>query len=147
MPAPHLSIFYRPDVLPDAQPTVWKHWRQLKALKAAYQYFTYTCLHCRDDFSLGKFDVTLDWYTNHHLIHFKICFWGVLLFIHLMNFTHCSLFVQETHACTVLTDCGLSYQTVIRFHSIHGMSVVLWHALLVFRSHFVNDMSRLHFCF
>ena len=27
-PAPHHSIFYRPDALPDAQPTVSKHWRQ-----------------------------------------------------------------------------------------------------------------------
>jgi len=27
MPAPHCSIFYRPDALPDAQPTVSKHWR------------------------------------------------------------------------------------------------------------------------
>ena len=28
-PAPHHSIFYRPDALPNAQPTVSKHWRQL----------------------------------------------------------------------------------------------------------------------
>jgi len=27
MPAPHLSVFYRPDALPAAQPTVSKHWR------------------------------------------------------------------------------------------------------------------------
>jgi len=27
-PAPHHSVFYRPDALPDAQPTVSKHWRQ-----------------------------------------------------------------------------------------------------------------------
>ena len=27
MPAPHHSVFYRPDVLPAAQPTVSKHWR------------------------------------------------------------------------------------------------------------------------
>ena len=26
-PAHHNSIFYRPDALPDAHPTVWKHWR------------------------------------------------------------------------------------------------------------------------
>jgi len=25
-PAPHHSIFYRPNALPDAQPTVSKHW-------------------------------------------------------------------------------------------------------------------------
>jgi len=28
MPAPHHSVFYRPDALPAAQPTVSKHWRQ-----------------------------------------------------------------------------------------------------------------------
>ena len=27
-PATHQSVFYRPDALPDAQPTVSKHWRQ-----------------------------------------------------------------------------------------------------------------------
>jgi len=26
--APYHSTFYRPDALPDAQPTVWKHWRR-----------------------------------------------------------------------------------------------------------------------
>ena len=29
MPAPHHSVFYRPDALPAAQPTVSKHWRQI----------------------------------------------------------------------------------------------------------------------
>ena len=28
MPAPHHSVYYRPDALPVAQPTVSKHWRQ-----------------------------------------------------------------------------------------------------------------------
>ena len=28
MPAPHRSVFYRPDALPAAQPTASKHWRQ-----------------------------------------------------------------------------------------------------------------------
>ena len=28
MPAPHHSIFYRPDALPAAQPTALKHWRK-----------------------------------------------------------------------------------------------------------------------
>ena len=32
MPAPHHSVFYRPDALPAAQPTASKHWRH-KALK------------------------------------------------------------------------------------------------------------------
>jgi len=29
MPAPHRSVFYSPDALPAAQPTVSKHWRQI----------------------------------------------------------------------------------------------------------------------
>ena len=29
MPASHRSVFYMPDALPAAQPTVSKHWRQL----------------------------------------------------------------------------------------------------------------------
>ena len=28
-PAPHSSVFYRPDALPAAQPTASKHWRQI----------------------------------------------------------------------------------------------------------------------
>jgi len=28
MPAPHCSVFYRPDALPASQPTASKHWRQ-----------------------------------------------------------------------------------------------------------------------
>jgi len=30
MPAPHHSVFHRPDALPAAQPTASKHWRQLQ---------------------------------------------------------------------------------------------------------------------
>ena len=36
-PAPHHSVFYRPDALPAAQPTVSKHWRQM---------LTGTCRQC-----------------------------------------------------------------------------------------------------
>jgi len=31
-PAPHHSVFYRPDALPAAQPTASKHWRQVRNL-------------------------------------------------------------------------------------------------------------------
>jgi len=34
MPAPHFSVFYRPDALPAAQPTVSKHWRQYFCINA-----------------------------------------------------------------------------------------------------------------
>ena len=42
MPAPHHSVFYRPDALPATQPTSSKHWRQ-KKWKVAYQ--KYPCLN------------------------------------------------------------------------------------------------------
>jgi len=32
MPAPHHSVFYRPDALPAAQPTASKHWRQTASI-------------------------------------------------------------------------------------------------------------------
>jgi len=32
-PTPHLSVFYRPDALPVAQPTASKHWRQISLTK------------------------------------------------------------------------------------------------------------------
>jgi len=32
MPAPHHSVFYRPDALPAAQPTASKHWRHVECL-------------------------------------------------------------------------------------------------------------------
>ena len=32
-PAPHHSVFYRPDALPATQPTASKHWRTVKALE------------------------------------------------------------------------------------------------------------------
>ena len=44
MPAPHHSVFYRPDALPADQPTVSKHWRHhlsniSKALQIQQDYF------------------------------------------------------------------------------------------------------------
>ena len=36
MPAPHNSVFYRPDALPTAQPTASKHWRQNRHVHMVY---------------------------------------------------------------------------------------------------------------
>ena len=41
MPAPHRSVFYRPDALPATQPTVSKHWRQNSMQHTVYK----TVLH------------------------------------------------------------------------------------------------------
>ena len=38
MPAPHHSVFYRPDALPAAQPTASKHWRQYKCYADSLSY-------------------------------------------------------------------------------------------------------------
>jgi len=38
MPAPHRSVFYRPDALPAAQPTVSKHWRHASGTLLRHQY-------------------------------------------------------------------------------------------------------------
>ena len=37
-PAPHRSVFYRPDALPAAQPTASKHWRQYAAITLQYNH-------------------------------------------------------------------------------------------------------------
>ena len=39
-PAPHHSVFYRPDALPVAQPTASKHWRQLPHILHIAAYFS-----------------------------------------------------------------------------------------------------------
>jgi len=38
MPAPHHSVFYRPDALPAAQPTASKHWKHRKKTKNYIKY-------------------------------------------------------------------------------------------------------------
>ena len=42
MPVPHHSVFYRPDALPAAQPTVSKHWRTIFHYCILYQDFCST---------------------------------------------------------------------------------------------------------
>ena len=39
MPAPHRSVFYRPDALPADQPTVSKHWRLLVPVAIEFMYW------------------------------------------------------------------------------------------------------------
>ena len=43
-PAPHRSVFYRPDALPAAQPTVSKHWRQKCNYNIIISWPTFTLL-------------------------------------------------------------------------------------------------------
>jgi len=45
-PAPHHSVFYRPDALPAAQPTVSKHWRHIFTYLLKYICFTFSAPPC-----------------------------------------------------------------------------------------------------
>jgi len=60
MPAPHHSVFYRPDALPAAQPTASKHWRHF-LLKCAY--FS-LCYHAHSKWTLWwqKSPVVKEWW-------------------------------------------------------------------------------------
>ena len=54
-PAPHDSVFYRPDALPAAQPAASKHWRQSKALTVLNtQQYNHNCHHCVTSTLLGS---------------------------------------------------------------------------------------------
>ena len=44
-PAPHHSVFYRPDALPAAQPTASKHWRQTLTSDLDFKYDLLTQRH------------------------------------------------------------------------------------------------------
>ena len=44
-PAPHHSVFYRPDALPDAQPTASKHWRRKDGARAYLIYLSLVLGH------------------------------------------------------------------------------------------------------
>ena len=52
MPAPHHSIFYRPDALPAAQPTVSKHWRQYKC--SIFTRWDFLLQEAWSDFTCGQ---------------------------------------------------------------------------------------------
>ena len=43
-PAPHHSVFYRPDALPAAQPTASKHWRQRSYTTESESYLRKPCM-------------------------------------------------------------------------------------------------------
>ena len=61
MPAPHCSVFYRPDALPATKPTVSKHWRQyhtnttttLYLFSGLFSRTTWVCRYQKSKISLG----------------------------------------------------------------------------------------------
>jgi len=82
-PAPHHSVFYRPDALPAAQPTASKHWRH------------YTVLHCIGLWNCVQMPTN---YCNNSIIYLhavlhKMSFWilAQILLAHLLFFLSFSL--------------------------------------------------------
>jgi len=63
MPAPHHSVFYRPDALPAAQPTVLKHWRHMV--------YKWLALHSREITSLAP--------HPNSLIHWSKLFYNTVM--------------------------------------------------------------------
>ena len=64
-PAPHHSVFYRPDALPAAQPTASKHWRQKANKKPDNADITYT--HINRTFSSQIiFNLILFYFAQNH---------------------------------------------------------------------------------
>ena len=74
MPAPHYSVFYRPDALPVAQSTASKHWRQKVVQKNKplngrssssshlWRYYTQQCYTLRYLLLLYCFGITDTWH-------------------------------------------------------------------------------------
>ena len=76
MPAPHHSVFYRPDALPAAQPIVSKHWRNKMTdkrisnkmpQKIASSFITWR--HCTQSFILPSYSslMMFDWLVFCHV--------------------------------------------------------------------------------
>ena len=60
MPAPHHSVFYRPDALPAAQPTASKHWRQIVTYESDVVIFLTDVVHIPAGFCCIYFYNTFD---------------------------------------------------------------------------------------
>ena len=69
-PAPHHSVFYRPDALPAAQPTASKHWRHTPTVKVKYVGFSRVLQSLKTIQACIKF-----W--NWLLVLKSIAFWSV----------------------------------------------------------------------
>jgi len=68
-PPPPFPIFYRPDALPAAQPTVSKHWRQTSPTHTAGNILELVITHRGDRVSDVKVGSLV---SDHHLIMFKL---------------------------------------------------------------------------
>ena len=85
-PVPHHSVFYRPDALPAAQPTVPKHWRHRRLFFLIFCYFLFN--------SSGRLGVSF-------------FYWKALLI--------CALLSSILFACVIKINISLEYQHLICF--------------------------------
>ena len=96
-PAPHHSVFYRPDALPAAQPTASKHWTQLPAYKSFRYWLVFLA------FNVLIFSNNGLWFYCHNVVPQYvltfICFRPALCFILVYN---CGLTVHNKRICYVV---------------------------------------------
>jgi len=101
-PAPHYSVFYRPDALPAAQPTVSKHWRQVvySALKLFLETFTVNRFRLRS------------WLADKHLQSaMKV---------------ECSQFSPNIEQMAIKDKCNISHQLLVTAIVFQDMTLVVW---------------------
>jgi len=112
MPAPHHSVFYRPDALPAAQPTVSKHWRQCSGftstnknlIQQKHRQCSYLCLIFRN-FSIW---VYVKFQSGLHLWH-----WNTVQTFSYQNTDNAVVHETHTHQVCFNTYLCLELATLI----------------------------------
>jgi len=110
MPAPHHSVFYRPDALPAAQPTVSKHWRQYDWI-FMIEYSNYIMLACKkrqSHFTAPTAKKHMNQYTSHSLLIATVAVYNIFN-IHFCwqqhSIMHCSKELYKfTWYCSMTSD-------------------------------------------
>ena len=120
-PAPHYSVFYRPDALPAAQPTASKHWRQVvySALKLFLETFTVNRFRLRS------------WLADKHLQSaMKV---------------ECSQFSPNIEQMAIKDKCNISHQLLVTAIVFQDMTLVVWNTFP--DCFFTSQRCYLCFCF
>jgi len=121
MPAPHYSVFYRPDAFPAAQPTVSKHWRQV--LYSALKLFLET-------FTVNRFRLR-SWLADKHLQSaMKV---------------ECSQFSPNIEQMAIKDKCNISHQLLVTAVVFQDMTLVVWNTFP--DCFFTSQRCYLCFCF
>ena len=77
-PAPHHSLFYRPDALPTAQPTASKHWRHIKKMHTKENQFLFSASRCISQTVYRRTRSEVDWLQHVNLSREVVVFFEVL---------------------------------------------------------------------